>query len=143
MTSACRTSSATYLSGQPVNWGERSEPLLVKSMPNFRVIVSSTDRPSVSFPGGPGPEATLVIIAFTCVACTDECTLDLDEQNSSFEEGENLTDSVGLEKQLNNVSWQGGENSIERVILSHCSWIWKTCYTLCAQNSYCYSTRSI
>jgi len=30
-------------------------------------------------------------------------------------EGENLRDSVGLEKQLNNMryDWQGGENSIE------------------------------
>ena len=31
--------------------------------------------------------------------------------------GENLRDTVGLEKQLNNVryDWQGGENSIEHV----------------------------
>ena len=36
-------------------------------------------------------------------------------ERKGFEEGENLTDSVGLEKQLNNVryDWQGGENSIQ------------------------------
>ena len=38
-------------------------------------------------------------------------------ERKGFEEGENLRDSVGLEKQLNNVryDWQGGENSIEHV----------------------------
>jgi len=38
-------------------------------------------------------------------------------ERKGFKEGENLRDSVGLEKQLNNVryDWQGGENSIEDV----------------------------
>ena len=46
----------------------------------------------------------------------------MDEQNSQEREErlrrrENLRDSVGLEKQLNDVryDWQGGENSIEHV----------------------------
>ena len=35
-------------------------------------------------------------------------------ERKGFREGKNLRDSVGLEKQLNNVryDWQGGENSI-------------------------------
>ena len=38
-------------------------------------------------------------------------------ERKGFGEGENLRDSVRLEKQLNNVryDWQGGENSIEHV----------------------------
>ena len=38
-------------------------------------------------------------------------------ESKGFGEGENLRDSVGFEKQLNNVryDWQGGENSIEHV----------------------------
>ena len=37
-------------------------------------------------------------------------------ERKGFEEGENLRDSVGLEKQLNvRYNWQGEENSIEHV----------------------------
>jgi len=38
-------------------------------------------------------------------------------ERKGFKEGENLRDSEGLEKQLNNVryDWQGGENSTEHV----------------------------
>ena len=122
----------------PPNWGERSEPLLVRSMPNFLVI----DRSTVRFvPRGPGAGSNArnycVYVRSVYGRMRTNARSIWMKQNSGFEEGENLTDSIGLEKQLNNVryDWQGGENSIERVILSHCSWIWKTCYTLCAQNS--------
>ena len=37
-------------------------------------------------------------------------------ERKGFEEGENLRDSVGLEKQLNvRYDWQGGQNSIEHI----------------------------